>query len=89
MRDEIFIQLCRQTTTNAKPESLERGLELICMSLTFFPPSPKFQSYLKGYICTHLDAPDQGGEVNYASPRTVVAVVVTRVTADLTPIELK
>nr|XP_002125699.2 rho GTPase-activating protein 39 [Ciona intestinalis] len=61
LRDEIYIQLCRQTTGNPKPESMERGLELIGMCLAFFPPSTKFYSYLEGYICTHLDMQDSAG----------------------------
>nr|CAB3222852.1 rho GTPase-activating protein 39 [Phallusia mammillata] len=61
LRDEIYIQLCRQTTGNQRSESLERGLELLAMCLAFFPPSNKFHSYLEGYIYTHLDLPDEGG----------------------------
>jgi len=62
LRDEIFIQLCRQTTGNPKPESLEKGLELLAMCLAFFPPSNRFQTYLDGYILTHIDLPDQQGK---------------------------
>lgn len=61
LRDEIFIQLCRQTTNNPKADSLKLGFELICMCLTFFPPSSKFHSYLEGYIYTHLDSEDHEG----------------------------
>lgn len=62
LRDEIFIQLCRQTTANPKSQSFERGLELIATCLSFFPPSNKFHTYLEGYIYTHLDMPDVSGE---------------------------
>uniref|UniRef100_H2ZL65 Rho-GAP domain-containing protein n=1 Tax=Ciona savignyi TaxID=51511 RepID=H2ZL65_CIOSA len=65
LRDEIYIQLCRQTTGNPKPESMERGFELLAMCLAFFPPSTKFYSYLEGYICTHLDSQEITG-VNVA-----------------------
>jgi len=61
LRDEIFIQLCRQTTNNPKSSSLKLGWELMCMCLHFFPPSNKFHSYLEGYIYTHLNTVDQDG----------------------------
>ncbi|XP_076806151.1 rho GTPase-activating protein 39-like isoform X2 [Clavelina lepadiformis] len=61
LRDEIYIQLCRQTTANPRPESMEKGLELIAMCLAFFPPTIKFHSYLEGYICTHYELPDVQG----------------------------
>ncbi|XP_064600036.1 rho GTPase-activating protein 39-like isoform X2 [Liolophura sinensis] len=55
IRDEIFIQLCRQTTENKKEESLQKGWELLAICLSFFPPSLKFHSYLEGYISRHTD----------------------------------
>ncbi|XP_057298183.1 rho GTPase-activating protein 39-like [Hydractinia symbiolongicarpus] len=55
LRDEIFIQLCKQTTHNEKPTSLKRGWELITACLSIFPPSSKFHSYLEGYISRNLD----------------------------------
>lgn len=36
-------------------ESLRRGWELMAICLNFFPPSPKFQSYLEGYMNRHRD----------------------------------
>ena len=36
-------------------ESLRRGWELMAICLAFFPPSPKFQSYLDGYMNRHRD----------------------------------
>uniref|UniRef100_A0A8C9SNG7 Rho GTPase-activating protein 39 n=1 Tax=Scleropages formosus TaxID=113540 RepID=A0A8C9SNG7_SCLFO len=55
LRDELYIQLCRQTTENFRYDSLERGWELLAICLAFFPPTPKFHSYLEGYICRHMD----------------------------------
>ncbi|XP_067654660.1 rho GTPase-activating protein 39-like isoform X1 [Haliotis asinina] len=55
LRDEIYIQLCRQTTENKKEESLQRGWELMAVCLNFFPPTHKFYSYLEGYISKHMD----------------------------------
>uniref|UniRef100_A0A7M4F8Q4 MyTH4 domain-containing protein n=1 Tax=Crocodylus porosus TaxID=8502 RepID=A0A7M4F8Q4_CROPO len=56
LRDELYIQLIRQTTDNTCYQSLAWGWELMAISLAFFSPSPKFQSYLKGYIYCHLDS---------------------------------
>ncbi|KAG8446257.1 hypothetical protein GDO86_013917 [Hymenochirus boettgeri] len=55
LRDELYMQLVRQTTNNMSYRSLAYGWELIAISLAFFSPSPKFQSYLEGYIYKHLD----------------------------------
>ncbi|KAM4691342.1 rho GTPase-activating protein 39 [Rhinophrynus dorsalis] len=55
LRDELYMQLVRQTTNNMNYRSLSYGWELIAISLGFFSPSPKFQSYLEGYIYKHLD----------------------------------
>ncbi|XP_043946099.1 rho GTPase-activating protein 39-like [Protopterus annectens] len=55
LRDELYIQLVRQTTDNHCCRSLSSGWELMAISLAFFSPSPKFQSYLEGYIYRHLD----------------------------------
>ncbi|KAJ8278211.1 hypothetical protein GJAV_G00085110 [Gymnothorax javanicus] len=55
LRDELYIQLCRQTTENFRYDSLERGWELMAVCLFFFPPTPRFHSYLEGYIYRHMD----------------------------------
>ncbi|KRX60939.1 Rho GTPase-activating protein 39 [Trichinella sp. T9] len=55
LRDEIFIQLCKQTTENPRPESVRRGWELMSICLKFFPPSSQFTSYLDTYICRYAD----------------------------------
>ncbi|XP_035987540.1 rho GTPase-activating protein 39 isoform X3 [Fundulus heteroclitus] len=55
LRDELYIQLCRQTTENFRYDSLERGWELMAICLAFFPPTPHFHAYLEGYIYRHMD----------------------------------
>ncbi|XP_013408982.1 rho GTPase-activating protein 39 isoform X2 [Lingula anatina] len=54
LRDEIYMQLCRQTTDNRREDSLQLGWELIATCLSFFPPSAKFHNYLESYIKKHL-----------------------------------
>lgn len=46
LRDELYVQLCRQTTENHMRESLIRGWELFAVCLSFVPPSPTFQPAL-------------------------------------------
>ncbi|KAJ8360815.1 hypothetical protein SKAU_G00173400 [Synaphobranchus kaupii] len=55
LRDELYVQLVRQTTDNLCPRSLAAGWELMAICLAFFSPSPKFRRYLEGYIQRHLD----------------------------------
>jgi Rho GTPase-activating protein 39 len=55
VRDELYVQLCRQTTENPKRESLIRGWELMAICLSFVPPSPTFQPALLGYMNRHRD----------------------------------
>ncbi|XP_071527308.1 uncharacterized protein RhoGAP93B isoform X2 [Panulirus ornatus] len=55
LRDELFVQICRQTTENHKRDSLRRGWELLAICLAFFPPSDKFRPYMAGYIARHCD----------------------------------
>ncbi|CAF0929616.1 unnamed protein product [Rotaria sordida] len=50
IRDELYLQLIKQTTSNYNPESLQRGWELMAICLSFFPPSSKFQMILENYI---------------------------------------
>ncbi|KAF5281123.1 hypothetical protein FQR65_LT02989 [Abscondita terminalis] len=55
LRDELFVQLCRQTTENPRRESLLRGWELLAIALSFIPPTPTFQPALLGYLNRHRD----------------------------------
>ncbi|XP_018612222.1 rho GTPase-activating protein 39 [Scleropages formosus] len=55
LRDELYVQLVRQTTDNLCLHSLAAGWELMAISLAFFSPSPKFRRYLEGYIQRHLE----------------------------------
>lgn len=46
LRDELYVQLCRQTTENPIRESLIHGWELLAVCLSFIPPSFTFQPAL-------------------------------------------
>ncbi|XP_076626020.1 myTH4 and RhoGAP_KIAA1688 domain-containing protein RhoGAP93B isoform X1 [Colletes latitarsis] len=63
LRDELYVQICRQTTENPRKESLRRGWELMAICLAFVPPSATFEPYLEGYMNRHRDPNFQFSEV--------------------------
>lgn len=75
LRDEIYMQLCKQTTDNPKPESLQKGWELMAVCLNFFPPTVKFKTYLDGYISRHMETEDD-----------LPDLIVSQADVNLTPI---
>lgn len=50
LRDELYVQLCRQTTENPIRESLIHGWELLAICLSFIPPSFTFQPALLKWV---------------------------------------
>jgi hypothetical protein len=50
LRDELFLQLIKQTTQNKNKESFLYGWQLLAVCLSFFPPSHKLYPLLKDYI---------------------------------------
>jgi hypothetical protein len=51
LRDEAFMQLCKQTTNNPNADSTTRGWELMNFFLATFPPSKN----LKSFLLAHFD----------------------------------
>lgn len=75
IRDELYIQLCRQTTENFRYDSLERGWELMAICLAFFPPTPRFHSYLEGYIYRHMDPLNDNKGKNISCSCAFLAII--------------
>jgi len=50
LRDEAYMQVCKQTTGNPKMESTIKGWELMSFFLCTFPPS----KYLKNFLTDHI-----------------------------------
>jgi len=50
LRDEAYMQLCKQTTDNPRIESTTKGWELMVLCLATFPPSKRLKDFLMDYI---------------------------------------
>lgn len=50
LRDELYVQMCRQTTENHTRDSLIRGWELLAICLAFIAPSTTFQPALLKWV---------------------------------------
>jgi len=55
LRDEIYIQLCKQLTRNPYPESLMLGWQLMAVIVISFPPSKNFEGYLIQFIRQYFE----------------------------------
>ncbi|KAG1525155.1 hypothetical protein G6F52_003578 [Rhizopus delemar] len=53
MRDEIYVQLCKQLQDNPNPASVHKGWELLCIVSVTFPPSKDLESYLSDFVEQH------------------------------------
>ncbi|CAH8587411.1 unnamed protein product [Schistosoma rodhaini] len=56
LRDELYAQLCKQTTSNPDVKSLTNGWALLCVCLYYFPPNSKFRDHLYAYLQSRADA---------------------------------
>ena len=53
LRDEIYCQLCKQTTGNRDIASAARGWFLMAVCLNVFPPSRILAPHLESYVLTY------------------------------------
>ena len=51
--DEIYLQICKHLTANPRPESCQRGGQVMCMCVGTFPPSRDYEDYLLNFILQH------------------------------------
>ena len=65
LRDEIFLQIIKQLTTNPRPESIAKGWQMMCMCVGTFPPSKKFENFLLHYILEKKER-GRGAVVDYS-----------------------
>lgn len=52
LRDELYVQLCKQLTKNPQEQSQYKGWEIMAVFAAAFPPSRNFEDYLKNFIST-------------------------------------
>ncbi|KAI8643705.1 hypothetical protein BD408DRAFT_385067 [Parasitella parasitica] len=50
MRDEIYVQTCKQLHDNPSGESIRKGWELLCIISVTFPPSKNLEAYLTNFV---------------------------------------
>jgi len=50
LRDEVYMQLCKQTTNNPRDVSTIKGWELMVFCIATFPPSKHLKGFLLDYI---------------------------------------
>ncbi|KAJ1424034.1 MyTH4 domain-containing protein, partial [Ochromonadaceae sp. CCMP2298] len=65
IRDEIYMQIIKQLSNNARPESVAKGWQVMCMCVGTFPPSPEFENFLLHYIIEKRDR-GRGAVIDYA-----------------------
>lgn len=65
IRDEIYLQVIKQLSSNPRTESVAKGWQIMCMCVGTFPPSFEFENYLLHYILEKRDK-GRGAVVDYA-----------------------
>ena len=66
LRDEIYVQIIKQVTSNPRPESIAKGWQVLCMCCGTFPPSIDFENYLMHFILERRDN-GKGAVIDYAN----------------------
>ncbi|GBC02411.1 hypothetical protein RclHR1_04600011 [Rhizophagus clarus] len=59
LRDEIYVQICKQLNNNPNSESVRKGWELLCVITVTFPPSKNFEAYLVQFTMDHFTQSNQ------------------------------
>ncbi|RIB02959.1 hypothetical protein C2G38_2255281 [Gigaspora rosea] len=55
LRDEIYVQICKQLNDNPNKESIRKGWELLSVVTVTFPPSKNFEAYLLNFISDNFN----------------------------------
>ena len=59
-RDEIIMQVLKQTINNRNANSLRRAWQLLGVVLSFLPPSPPFRRVLQAYLAASMNSKVRG-----------------------------
>ena len=65
VRDEIYLQVIKQLTSNPRAESVAKGWQMMCMCVGTFAPSFDFEYFLLHYIIEKRDS-GRGAVTDYA-----------------------
>ncbi|CAG8575102.1 10612_t:CDS:10 [Paraglomus occultum] len=55
LRDEIYVQICKQLSNNPNKESVTKGWELLCVVSVTFPVSKNFEPFVMRFVTQHFD----------------------------------
>ncbi|KAI8061754.1 hypothetical protein BC940DRAFT_370513 [Gongronella butleri] len=55
MRDEIYVQVCKQLHNNPSIASVKKGWEILCVISVTFPPSKNLENYLTHFVKEQRD----------------------------------
>lgn len=66
LRDEAYMQLCKQTTENPRPPSTTKGWELMVLCLATFPPSKRLKDFLLDFIGRTIESKGDAGVTKLA-----------------------
>ncbi|ORX62916.1 hypothetical protein DM01DRAFT_1331024 [Hesseltinella vesiculosa] len=55
MRDEIYVQVCKQLHFNPSVLSIKKGWEILCVLSVTFPPSKNLENYLTNFVREQRD----------------------------------
>jgi len=76
LRDEIYVQLCKQLSHNPSPDSLLLGWQLMAVIVISFPPSKNFESYLEQFIRQYYDKEIQNhSNINPNQKQTLLIII--------------
>ncbi|KAJ3180906.1 hypothetical protein HDU87_001552 [Geranomyces variabilis] len=59
LRDEIYVQICKQLKGNPDADGIYRGWILLCVITIAFPPSKNLEDYLKSFVQEHMGKSDK------------------------------
>ncbi|KAI8615026.1 hypothetical protein BC830DRAFT_1124468 [Chytriomyces sp. MP71] len=68
LRDEIYVQICKQVRGNTSAESTFRGWLLLCVIAIMFPPSKSFEDYMKAFTVEHYSGVPDSSWVGVPQP---------------------
>ncbi|CAG8490713.1 6207_t:CDS:10 [Paraglomus brasilianum] len=55
LRDEIYVQICKQLSNNPNKVSVSKGWELLCVVSVTFPVSKNFEAFVMRFVTGHFD----------------------------------